>query len=121
MKTYPLDKDEPAPSATPTRDQVALGDTWDLTLLYATPEAWQADFEKLQQSYEQIAQWKGRVGSSAQTLREVLEFGGDSNCPSEQRHLAEIREALDKCFLGGRLRLRRGCNETHCVYDRRRR
>ena len=56
MKTFPFDKDEPAPGATPTRDQVALSDTWDLTLLYATPAAWQTDFEKLQRTYEQIVQ-----------------------------------------------------------------
>ena len=74
MKTFPFDKDEPAPAATPTRDQVALSDTWDLTLLYATPAAWQTDFEKLQQTYEQIVQWKGRAGSSAGVLLEVLEF-----------------------------------------------
>lgn len=74
MKTFPFDKDEPAPGAIPTRDQVQLSDTWDLTLLYATPAAWQADFEKLQQTYEQVAQWKGRVGASAAALREVMEF-----------------------------------------------
>lgn len=74
MKTPFLDKDEAAAGAIPTRDQVALADTWDLTLLYATAAAWQTDFEKLQQGYEKITQWKGRVGESAVTLREVLEF-----------------------------------------------
>src|SRR5260370_1220529 len=34
----------------------------------------QAAFEKLQQEYPKIVQWKGRVGESAQTPRNVLEF-----------------------------------------------
>ncbi len=69
-----FDKDEPSPGAIPTRGQQRIEDTWDLTLLYPAPQDWQADFEKLQRTYAQIAQWKGRAGESAQTLRELLEF-----------------------------------------------
>ena len=73
--THPFfDKDEAGTGAIPTRGQVPLEDTWDLTLLYPTPADWQAAFEKLQQEYPKIAQWKGRVGESAQALLEVLEF-----------------------------------------------
>jgi oligoendopeptidase F len=74
MKALLFDKDETGAGAVPTREQVPLADTWDLTRLYATPDLWQADFAKLQQSYGQIAQWKGRVGESPAVLREVLEF-----------------------------------------------
>src|SRR5207244_182525 len=69
-----LDKDDAGSGAIPTRAEVALSDTWDLTLLYPTPADWQAAFEKLQQDFPKIAQWRGRVGESAQTLRDVLEF-----------------------------------------------
>ncbi len=69
-----FDKDEAGAGAIPTRDQVRPDDTWDLTLLYPTPADWQAAFEKLQQEYPKIAQWKDRVGESAPTLREVMEF-----------------------------------------------
>ena len=61
------------PGAIPTRDQVRLLDTWNLTLLYPTPADWQAAFEKLGQSYGAVRQWKGRVCESPLTLREVLE------------------------------------------------
>jgi oligoendopeptidase F len=53
---------------------VKLEDTWDLTLLYPTPEDWQRAFEKLHADYPAVAQWKGRVGESAAKLHEVLEF-----------------------------------------------
>ncbi len=69
-----LDKDEAGPGAIPTRAEVPLNDTWDLTLLYPTPADWQVAFEKLQQEYPKIVEWKGRVGESAVTLLEVLEF-----------------------------------------------
>ncbi len=72
MKLY-FDKDE-AGGGTPTRSEVKLEDTWDLTLLYPTPEDWQRAFEQLQADYPAVAQWKGRVGESAAKLREVLEF-----------------------------------------------
>jgi len=74
MKPPFFDKDEAGPGAIPTRDQVLLADTWDLTKLYPDEANWNAGFEKLQQTFEQIAQWKGRLGETAQTLREVLEF-----------------------------------------------
>jgi oligoendopeptidase F len=96
MKTFFFDKDEPAGGAIPTRDQVALGDTWDLTALYATPAAWQADFEKLQQTYEQIAKWKGRVGASAESLREVLEFEKSLGLLIERLyHYASLKSSED--------------------------
>lgn len=96
MKTVLFDKDEPTPGAIPTRDQVELGDTWDLTLLYPTPAAWQADFEKLQQAYERVAQWKGRVGSSAAVLREVMEFEKSLGLLIERLyHYASLKSSED--------------------------
>ncbi len=74
MTTIFHDKDEGGGGGIPSRDQVALGDTWDLSLLYPTPQDWQAAFEKVQRDYVAAAQWKGRVGESVATLRAVLEF-----------------------------------------------
>ena len=72
MTTFLFDKDEPAGTGVPTRDQVALSDTWNLTHLYPTDAAWTADFANLQSRYESVIQFRGRVGESAATLREVL-------------------------------------------------
>jgi oligoendopeptidase F len=69
-----FDKDEGGAGAVPTRDQVPVGDTWDLSLLYATPTDWQAAFEKVQRDYPAAAKFKGRVCESVATLLTVLEF-----------------------------------------------
>src|SRR5499427_3056295 len=59
---------------TPTRGDIPESDKWDLTYLFADVGKWQKDFAWLQQKYPQLQNWKGRVGESAQTLAEVLEF-----------------------------------------------
>ena len=88
------DKDDAG--GTPTRDQVKLEDTWDLTLLYPAPADWQAAFEKLQQDYARIGEWKGRVGASAQTLLEVLEFEKDLGLRIERlAHYAGLKTSED--------------------------
>jgi hypothetical protein len=38
----------------------------------------------------------GRMWSTDNPQAEIVELGGDSACPSEESHIAEIREALDK-------------------------
>lgn len=58
----------------PLRTEIRLEDTWDLTPLYANDDAWEADFQTLQSTYPKIAGLRGRVGESAQSLQEVLEF-----------------------------------------------
>ena len=85
-----------AASAIPTRDLVKLDDTWDLTPVFKTAEEWRAAFEKLQAEYPKVAQWKGRVGESAATLREVLEFEKELDIVSENvRVFASLKCAED--------------------------
>ncbi|MFN4241806.1 MAG: phage portal protein [Tepidisphaerales bacterium] len=38
----------------------------------------------------------GRMWATDNESAEIIEFGGDANCPSEQQHIADIREAMDK-------------------------
>jgi len=58
----------------PTRGQVPLRDTWDLTLLYPSQESWKEAFSSVQKSYGEAARFKGRIGESAQWLHDCLEF-----------------------------------------------
>ncbi len=58
----------------PTRSQIPEPDKWDLTHLFADVGKWQEDFAWLQQTYPKLQDWKGRVGESAQTLADLLEF-----------------------------------------------
>ena len=89
-------KDDAGSGGIPTRDQARLEDTWDLTLLYPTPAAWQSAFEKLQREYPAVEQWKGRVGESAETLAEVLEFEKDLSLQIERLgHYASLATSGD--------------------------
>src|SRR6266566_961926 len=58
----------------PTRAEIPESDKWDLTQLFTDVGKWQEDFAWLQRTYPKLENWKGRVGESAQTLAEVLEF-----------------------------------------------
>jgi oligoendopeptidase F len=58
----------------PTRSEIPEPDKWDLTHLFADVGKWQEDFAWLQQTYPKLRSWKGRIGESAQTLADVLEF-----------------------------------------------
>ena len=80
----------------PTRDQIATEDTWDLTLLYATPEKWEEDFAALQGGYPGISPFKGHVGESARTLRDTLEFEKALNLKIERLyHYAQLKMSED--------------------------
>lgn len=83
-------------AAIPTRDQIPAADTWDLSVLYATPERWSETFAELQRSYVGIAKFKGRVGESAQTLAEVLEFEKELSITIERLgHYASLKSSED--------------------------
>lgn len=68
----------------PTRGEVAEADTWDLTPLFATAAAWNEGFEKLASSYTTISKFQGRIGESATTLRDVLEYEGELSLQIER-------------------------------------
>src|SRR5881296_392846 len=61
-------------STVPTRSEVPDSDKWDLSHLFIDTSKWQEDFAWLQRTYPKFQEWKGKVGESAQTLAEVLEF-----------------------------------------------
>lgn len=89
------DKDD-AGASIPTRDQIRSEDTWDLTVLFPTPEAWSASFGELQQVYKDILQFQGRVGDSAETLRECLELEKQLSLQIERLgHYASLRSSED--------------------------
>ena len=80
----------------PTRDQIPAEDTWNLALLYPNDEAWQGDFAEVQSQWPAISRFHGRVGQSAQTVREVLEFEKALNLKIERLyHYAMLRVSED--------------------------
>ena len=96
MKRHLFDKSEAGGGATPLRSQVALGDTWDLTPLYGSPEGWSEDFTRLQQQYPSIAEHRGKLGQSATALRDALEADKEiSRLIEKLYHYASLRAAED--------------------------
>ena len=80
----------------PTRCEISESDKWDLTHLLADVGKWQEDFAWLQRTYPQLHDWKGRVGESAQTLAEVLEFEKSLELKIERvYHYASLQLAED--------------------------
>src|SRR5213595_2872182 len=79
-----------------TRSEIAESDKWDLTQLFAAVGKWQEDFAWLQLTYPKLQNWKGRVGESAQSLAEVLEFEKSLELKIERvYHYASLQLAED--------------------------
>jgi oligoendopeptidase F len=79
-----------------TRTDVPDSDKWDLTLLFADVGKWQEDVAWITATYPRITEWKGRVGESAQTLAEVLEFEKQLDLKIERvYHFASLQLAED--------------------------
>ncbi len=61
-------------SIIPNRSEVKLQDTWDLTLLFPSEEAWEKEFQELSEHYKTIATFRGKLGSSPQDLFKALSY-----------------------------------------------
>ena len=59
---------------TPLRTEVPESDKWDLTPLYTSDAGWEGDFTKLQKSYDEVGNFRGKLGESAAALAKCLEF-----------------------------------------------
>ncbi len=91
-----FDKTDDAAGQIPLRKDVPLADTWDLTLLFPSDPAWTDAFAAVQKDYEAIIQFRGRVGESARTLRELLEFERDLSVRIERvYHYMSLKSAED--------------------------
>src|SRR6266705_469221 len=79
-----------------TRADMPDSDKWDLTHLFADVSKWQEDFAWIQQTYPRIKEWKGKVGASAKSLAECLEFEKALELKLERLyHFASLQLAED--------------------------
>jgi oligoendopeptidase F len=87
----------------PARHDIPEADRWDLTHIYADDEAWEKDFDALQQRYPQIARFRGQLAESAATLLAALEFEKSIDQPLERlgtyASLRVSENASDSAFL----------------------
>ncbi len=80
----------------PTRADIPDSDKWDLTPLFTDVGKWQEDVAWITATYPKIIEWKGRVGESAQTLAEALEFEKQLDLKIERvYHFASLQLAED--------------------------
>ncbi|HZS85857.1 MAG TPA: oligoendopeptidase F, partial [Chloroflexota bacterium] len=56
----------------PRRDQVPLDQTWDLGDLYATDEAWAADYQRVGDDIADVTAYRGRLSTGAAALLACL-------------------------------------------------
>lgn len=57
----------------PAREQVAVEDTWNLSLMYADRDAWEADLKLAQDMGKKLAAREGHVCDSGQSLFDTLQ------------------------------------------------
>ena len=80
----------------PTRADIPDSDKWDLTHLFVDVSKWNEDVEWIRRTFPKISEWKGRVGESAKTLAEVLEFEKQLDLKIERvYHFASLQLAED--------------------------
>jgi oligoendopeptidase F len=80
----------------PTRADIPDSDKWDLTHLFVDVSKWHEDVEWITRTFPKISEWKGRVGESAKTLAEVLEFQKQVDLKIERVfHFASLQLAED--------------------------
>jgi oligoendopeptidase F len=80
----------------PTRAEIPESDKWDLTHLFANVGKWQEDFAWVQQTYPKVKEWKGKIGASAKTLADCLEFEKSLDLKLERLyHFASLQLAED--------------------------
>lgn len=84
------------PSTVPTRADIRNSDKWDLTHLFADVCKWQEDFAWVQRTYPRLAEWKGKLGESAKSLANCLEFEKSLDLKLERLyHYASLQLAED--------------------------
>ena len=65
------------------REEIPQQYKWKMEDLYATDEAWEADFEKLQKGIEEMKQFEGTLGESAENLLKMQQKSDELNLLAE--------------------------------------
>lgn len=58
----------------PARSEIDPKDTWNLSDIYPSDEAWEKDFEKVADLPDKYTSYAGKLGSSAETLLDFMRF-----------------------------------------------
>jgi oligoendopeptidase F len=90
------------------RDQVEEKHKWNLADIYPSVEAWQADVDMMNTEVDKLADFKGTLGQSSESLYKALSFGNDlvktlwqawiyaSNLSNENLNISENQALLQQ-------------------------
>lgn len=68
----------------PSRQDVPLEDTWDLSKLFGSDANWEKELEAVEKVLPEFQQFQGKLGDSAESLCECLTFDSDLDRRIEQ-------------------------------------
>ena len=90
------------------RNQVEEKYKWNLGDIYPSVDAWQADVDMLKTEVDKLADFKGTLGESSESLYKALSFGNDlvktlwqawvyaSNLSNENLNVSENQELMQQ-------------------------
>jgi oligoendopeptidase F len=65
------------PAELPDRSAVPVADTWDLTSLYASDDAWEKEFKRYEKRIKDYTKFKGKLKTGPNAIAGVLELDRD--------------------------------------------
>ncbi|MCC9600401.1 oligoendopeptidase F [Stieleria sp. JC731] len=74
----------PSANKLPSRSEVSPEDCWDLSTLFENDQQWEEAFKALDAQIEKLESFKGRLGESAEVLREAMDFDSQFSRESER-------------------------------------
>lgn len=78
------------------RSTVPQDQQWDLSTLYASPQAWEDDFQKLKEHVHSLKQYAGKLSQSPEVLRDCLRLSFEFDEMAERlAYYAFLRVAED--------------------------
>ena len=81
----------------PLRKDAKKEDTWDLTKLFVSDEAWNEGLASFEKQVEKIPSFRGTLAKSADSLKAWLDFERDSDILGERLgYYAELRQTEDE-------------------------
>lgn len=81
----------------PARKDVKESDKWNLSSLYKNESDWEADLKKIPSCAEKVSEFKGKLGSSKETLENAFKAYSDFNLLVETvYHYASLLHSADE-------------------------
>jgi oligoendopeptidase F len=102
----------PAPAKSSAAPDAQKG-TWDLTDLYATPELWDASFERTSKRADALTQYRGTLGGGAGPMLTALSAVSDTRRESDRILIYAMSKSDEDIRIGANLERKQKAFELH--------